>query len=99
MIEVTNECVGCPVELACLGDACPYMNVTRYYCDKCEEEIEDEDYYKEELCPDCYYEMYGVNINGEIQCHCCDEWFTEEKIIRTEDGEFCKECYEKEYWR
>lgn len=95
MISVENECVGCTsMGLPCLGAACPNRNVTRYYCDKCGEEIMEEDYYEEELCPDCFYLEYGVNVHDEVNCNCCDGWFSQKEIIRTEDGDFCELCYE-----
>lgn len=48
MIEVRDECVGCPPEMGCLGNSCPYMNVERRVCNTCrsdaEYEIDGEDY-------------------------------------------------------
>ena len=40
MVRIENECVGCPPEMGCIGNLCPYRNVRRYYCDKCGEEVE-----------------------------------------------------------
>lgn len=62
MIKYENECVGCPPEMGCMGNACPNRNVPHYYCDECGEEIVDnhryEEYYTtngaEHLCKDCY---------------------------------------------
>lgn len=51
MIEVTNECVDCG--LPCLGNACPYRNVKRYYCDECKEEAKTYHYDGRHLCIDC----------------------------------------------
>ena len=53
MIEIENECVGCPGELGCIGNSCRYMNVVRFYCDGCGEEKQL--YYWDgiELCIDC----------------------------------------------
>ena len=52
MHKTENECVSCG--LPCWGDSCPYRNVTRYYCDKCGEELSDiYDYDDMELCEDC----------------------------------------------
>jgi hypothetical protein len=51
MIEVTNECVDCG--LPCLGDACPYRNVKRYYCDECKEEEKTYHFEGRHLCLDC----------------------------------------------
>lgn len=53
MIKIENECVDCPKEIGCIGDLCPYKNVTRYYCDYCEQESELYNFDGEELCEDC----------------------------------------------
>ena len=54
MVEYENECVGCPPEIGCLGDACPNRNVPHYYCDECNSEMgEVYDVDGEELCEDC----------------------------------------------
>jgi hypothetical protein len=60
MKEVTNECVGCPPELGCLGDACPNRNVVRFYCDKCKEETTLYHYEGKELCIECITEKLEV---------------------------------------
>ena len=62
MIKYENDCVGCPPNMGCMGDACPYKNVPHYYCDECGEEIVDNPGYAEyyttdctdHLCKDCY---------------------------------------------
>ena len=46
MIKYEDECVGCPPNMGCMGDACKYRNVKHLYCDKCGEDCE-------ELCEDC----------------------------------------------
>ena len=47
-----SECVACG--LPCIHTACPYYSVTRYYCDLCEDEVEDLYYLgNNELCADC----------------------------------------------
>lgn len=51
MHKTENECVSCG--LPCLGNSCPYRNVTRYYCDKCGEETTLYHFDGEELCIDC----------------------------------------------
>ena len=54
MVKYENECVGCPPEMGCLGDACPNRKVPRYYCDKCDAEMDEiYDVDGEELCEDC----------------------------------------------
>lgn len=54
MIEYENECVGCSPDMGCLGSSCPYMNVARFYCDKCKNEVEELYKYEDkELCADC----------------------------------------------
>ena len=50
-----NECIGC--DLPCFS-SCPYLNVTRYYCDECGEE--DTLYETEygELCEVCLLKKF-----------------------------------------
>lgn len=53
MKKIENECVGCPQEMGCIGNACPYKRVTHFYCDQCGEDgamyvIDNED-----LCEEC----------------------------------------------
>lgn len=57
MIRNSNECVGCHSELGCSGSACPYHNVTRYYCDWCASEYQKNElrtYDNGLICIDCY---------------------------------------------
>lgn len=53
MIEYENECIGCPPEMGCMGDACRNRNVPHYYCDECGEEDTLYKFNGEELCVDC----------------------------------------------
>ena len=41
MVKIENECVDCPPDLGCIGSACKYKNVPRYYCDICGKNICD----------------------------------------------------------
>ena len=41
MIIYRNECVGCPPERGCLGDACPNRNVPVCVCDECGDEVSE----------------------------------------------------------
>lgn len=55
MYKIEDDCVDCG--LPCLGDNCPYRNVTVNYCDECGEEYEFlYDYDGQELCKDCLLE-------------------------------------------
>lgn len=54
MIVIENDCVDC--ELPCIYRACPYYEVTRYYCDNCGEEYDLYYYDGEQLCVDCILE-------------------------------------------
>lgn len=58
MIKTENECVSCGKP--CLGTACPYMNVTRFYCDECgsEETLYDVD--GDQLCLDCLLKNFEI---------------------------------------
>lgn len=69
MIKYENECVGCPPEMGCMGNACPYRNVPVYYCDECGEEIGYEDVYTTDganhLCKNCYENITGCSEEEE----------------------------------
>lgn len=57
MREYTNDCVGCPPGMGCMGESCRYVRVTHWFCDRCEKEVSrtelrvTED--GEELCEKC----------------------------------------------
>lgn len=55
MKKTYNECVGCTdLGIGCIGSCCPNRRVTRFYCDKCDEEITEVFLYDGmELCEDC----------------------------------------------
>lgn len=63
----SNECVGCPKDIGCIGRSCPYVNVERFYCDKCG--TEDKLYHFEgrELCADCLIKEFDI-VNGS-ECY------------------------------
>ena len=60
-VRYENWCVGCPPELGCVGDACPNRNVPIFVCDRCGDDIEGEarEVDGEELCDECYIELFG----------------------------------------
>lgn len=65
MRRYENECVGCPAEMGCLGDSCPYWDVPRDYCDFCGEDgavykIDGEDYC--EYCARAYLREVFDNL-------------------------------------
>ena len=54
MVTYTNECVGCPSEIGCMGDSCPNRNVKHLICDRCDTDCEE--LYilgDEEVCEEC----------------------------------------------
>lgn len=52
MITVESDCYDC--ELPCLYESCPHYRVTRYYCDKCYENVDELYIFNgEQLCKDC----------------------------------------------
>ena len=54
MITYEDECVGCPAEMGCMGDACPNKNVRHLYCDRCNADVETlYVYYGQEFCLHC----------------------------------------------
>ena len=56
MKKIINECLNCPKEIGCIGDACPNKNVARFYCDECGEEETLYCYEDKELCLECLTE-------------------------------------------
>ena len=58
MKKIENDCVECG--LPCLGNGCPYRNVSHYYCDRCG--CEDKLYYYdgEEICQECLLKNFEV---------------------------------------
>lgn len=64
MIVVENECVDCG--LPCIGSTCPYLNVTRYYCDECTEEGVLYEFEGQQLCIDCVAKRLDIVKGSEI---------------------------------
>jgi hypothetical protein len=60
---VTDECVDCG--LPCLGNSCPYRNVTRFYCDDCGEETMLYEFEDKELCKDCIFKRLDLKEVNE----------------------------------
>lgn len=57
MLKIENHCVDCGQP--CIGGACRYKDVPVYYCDKCNEELDD--VYEvdgEDLCESCLKDMF-----------------------------------------
>lgn len=63
MVVIENECVDCG--LPCLYKSCPYYSVTRFYCDKCNDEQIDLYWFgNEQLCISCIEkQLERVEIN------------------------------------
>lgn len=66
MVKLENECVGCPPNMGCLGDSCPYRNVPHFYCDECGEEEVLYEFEGGEYCLDCIANMLKVVEGSEI---------------------------------
>lgn len=64
MKKIENECINCG--LPCIGDACRYRNVVRYYCDECGYEEKLYHYNGKELCVDCLLLEFDV-VEGSEQ--------------------------------
>lgn len=61
MVRIENRCVDCAVPgYPCRGISCPNRNVEVHYCDRCGAELDDvhEGDCGEELCENCYEELY-----------------------------------------
>lgn len=66
MKRVENECVCCPPDMGCIGNACPYVNVARYYCDICGEEDVLYHYDGQELCIECIRNQLDVVEGSDV---------------------------------
>ena len=60
MQKTFDECVGCTdIGLHCIGSGCPNKNVTRFFCDRCGDEMSNiYDCEGEELCVDCLKKIF-----------------------------------------
>lgn len=58
MKRTESECVDCGKP--CIGLACPYYRVTRYYCDKCKTEEKLYEYEGKELCAECLLKNFPI---------------------------------------
>lgn len=68
MIWKENECVGCPPDWGCLGNACPNRTI-RMECDHCHEEVDKLFWFQgEQWCAECVLEEYDeVVIEKELE--------------------------------
>lgn len=67
MIDYTNECVGCPPEMGCLGPSCPNRNVPNYFCDECGDSCAPSQLYDVDgrmLCAHCILSQYKTVAEG-----------------------------------
>lgn len=63
MKRIESACVSCG--FPCLGRACPNYEVDRFYCDKCNDEIDIDEVYEvdgDDLCEDCLKEMFRKDV-------------------------------------
>ena len=60
MRKIESHCVGCPPEIGCLQNACPYVNVVHYYCNQCGTEGKLYHYDDLELCEECLLKQFEV---------------------------------------
>ena len=61
MRKITNECCACASPgYPCLGDSCSLLNVLHIFCDKCKDEITDDDFFiydDLEICENCIIDL------------------------------------------
>lgn len=63
MIYYEDECVGCPPELGCFGEACPNRKVKHCYCDDCNNEFSADELYifdDKHLCTECLLKNFNT---------------------------------------
>ena len=70
MVRIVNDCVGCyELGLHCMPN-CNKRYTEVHYCDRCDEEIQEEDIFVidgEEICYECRLEM----LEEEECLECC----------------------------
>ena len=54
---IEDNCVGCPAELGCLGDVCPYKHMHVDYCDECGDDCAEYRIDGKDLCEECAKEL------------------------------------------
>lgn len=64
MRSYENQCVGCPPDIGCMGEACKYMNVPVNHCDRCDNE-------------DAIFEIDGNDYCGNCAKEYLQEMFDE----------------------
>lgn len=66
-----NECVGCPSEMGCIGNACVYKNVPRDYCDICGEpakyKIDGDDFCEDHANEHILYAFENMSIKEKAE--------------------------------
>ena len=71
MRKYTNECCACASPgYPCLGSDCPLLNVLHIYCNKCREEITDDDFFTYE--------------NLDLHEECVIDFLVEKEVIKRE---------------
>ena len=64
-VKITeSDCCDCG--LPCMGRACKYYEVTRYYCDQCGEEGRLYEFEGRELCIDCIAKELPIVEGSDI---------------------------------
>lgn len=63
-MQYIDECVDCPREIGCMGDACPYKNVPVVYCDQCGYEKAEYHIDGEDFCEECAEEYLQCQYDG-----------------------------------
>lgn len=53
MRVIEDNCVGCPEELGCLGEACPYRHMHIDYCDICGDDLAECKIDNQDMCEEC----------------------------------------------
>lgn len=67
MVKFEDQCVGCPAEMGCMGNSCPYMNVPIFICDVCESKVlykDIRDIDGQHICRDCYMDKCETEFNN-----------------------------------
>ena len=88
MIKVESGCVGCPPEMGCLYEGCPYYRELHFYCDECDHEDDLYEFEGRQLCADCIATILEerddciIDIDTLVKCYLYeDEWLYLDELL------------------
>ncbi len=92
MIRIRDECVGCPSDMGCMGNSCPYINVPVHICDNrgcdCEAEYNIDG---DEFCESCTID-YIKDVFNSLNFTQKIETVTDNYDLTYQGKDTCERC-------